>query len=330
MGENRQLTNAKSAKNDEFYTQHAKSTYTNGTDTISETYAYDTFGNRTATTDALGYVVYKSYDPFGLVIAEWGATYPVRFTYDTQGRRTSLSTTRDGDTWDTTTWAYDPCTSLCLSKTYADGSSVTYTYTSDNLLLRTTYASGRWKENEYDDARRLCGVSYSAPEMAYTILLDAYGNPTNVHDAVGNIWRHVYGSDSKLLVEERIALGEGDDGATTNSLFRGYDPNGRPDGFTFSRNGIEKECLGYVYDNKARIAHIAATNAAGRAFLVTYTNDAGYCHGYTLLLPNGDAIHRVVTRDDFRRHLVMNCGTFFNSSPGLNIHATGVVMPIKQ
>lgn len=46
--------------------------------------------------------------------------------------------------------SYDPRTGSCVSKTYADGSTVRYTYTPDNLPLRTTYASGRWKEYAYD------------------------------------------------------------------------------------------------------------------------------------------------------------------------------------
>ena len=83
----------------------------------------------------------------GNVVAEWGATYPVRYTYDSAGRRTSLSTTRDGACWDTTTWEYDAATGNCVSKIYADGSTVYYTYTPDSLPLRTTYASGRWAEN---------------------------------------------------------------------------------------------------------------------------------------------------------------------------------------
>ncbi|MBQ3288657.1 MAG: RHS repeat-associated core domain-containing protein [Kiritimatiellae bacterium] len=82
----------------------------------------------------------------------------MRYTYDSQNRRTSLSTTRDGVTWDTTTWTYDAATGNCLSKTYADNSTVTYTYTPDNLPLRTTYASGRWKENVYDDR---CDAGYA-------------------------------------------------------------------------------------------------------------------------------------------------------------------------
>ena len=123
-------------------------TYANATDFMTESYAYDMLGNRIATTDAHGYVTYRTYDPLGQVIAEWGATYPVLYTYDTQGHRTSLTTFRttggspsSATEGDTTTWTYDPYTSLCTSKTYADGSTVTYTYTPDNLPLRTTYAS---------------------------------------------------------------------------------------------------------------------------------------------------------------------------------------------
>ena len=161
----------------------ATHTYTNGTDIITETYAYDLLGNRIATTDALGNTTFKSYDPLGNLTAEWGATYPVRYTYDSQSRRTSLTTFRTtggrddpiAPQGDTTTWTYDPPTGNCLSKTYADGSTVTYTYTPDNLPLRTTYASGKWKENVYDAQRRLCGVIYSFPDMDYELQLDEYG-----------------------------------------------------------------------------------------------------------------------------------------------------------
>ena len=106
-------------------------------DGVRISYAYTESGKETHATWA----------PHGNLTVEWGATYPVRYTYDTAGRRTSLLTTRDGMTWDTTTWTHDPYTGNCLSKTYADGSTITYSYTPDNLPLRTTYASGKWKEN---------------------------------------------------------------------------------------------------------------------------------------------------------------------------------------
>ena len=56
--------------------------------------------------------------------------------------------------------SYDPRTGSCVSKTYADGSTVRYTCTPDNLPLRTTYASGRWTENVSDP--RLVTKNYGA------------------------------------------------------------------------------------------------------------------------------------------------------------------------
>ena len=302
----------------------ATHTYTNDTDFTTESYDYDMLGNRIATTDALGNTIFKSYDPLGQVIAEWGATYPVLYTYDTQGHRTSLTTFRttggspssatDGDT---TTWTYDPYTGLCTSKTYADNSTVTYTYTPDNLPLRTTYASGKWKENVYDVQRRLSGVVYSSPDMDYELQLDAYGNVTNVTDAAGNQWRHTYGFNSLLLGEKFVHTGGTRSCAsvTTNILSRSIDPFDRPSGYALSVNDTSKGGVGYAYDTDGRLSHISATNAAGRVFVVAYTNNAGYNYGYTITTPNGNAIRRVVERDAFRRSHVTNCATYFNSSP---------------
>ena len=302
----------------------ATHTFTNDTDILAETYAYDLLGNRIATTDAHGSTTYRTYDPLGNLTVEWGATYPVRYTYDTQNRRTSLTTFRttggsqlaatDGDT---TTWTYDPFTGNCLSKTYADGSSVTYTYTPDNLLLRTTYASGKWKENVYDAQRRLCGVVYSSPDMDYELQLDEYGNATNVQDATGNSWRYDYGFNSRLLSEEYITTGgtRSCASASTNGLSRSYDSFDRPIGYTLTVNGEPKGCIGYAYNDDGDLTHITTTNAAGRSFTVAYTNNAGYNYGYTITMPNGNTIRRVVDRDDCRRSLVTNCATYFNSSP---------------
>ena len=235
----------------------------------------------------------------------------MRYTYDTAGRRTSLTTFRttgavalvatDGDT---TTWAYDPATGKCLSKTYADGSTITYTYTPDNLLLRTTYASGKWKENVYDAQRRLCGVVYSSPDMDYELQLDAYGNATNVEDSAGNSWRYEYGFNSALIGEECVSAS-----ATTNRLSRSIDPFDRPTGYTLSIDNTLKGGVWYSYDVDGRISEIAVTNTAGRIFTVAYTNNADYNYGYTLTTPSGNTIRRVVDRDDYRRSLVTNCAT---------------------
>ena len=300
MGENRQLTNAKSAKNDEFYTQYAKSTYTNGTDTITEFYDYDMFGNRIATTDALGNAIYKSYDPFGSVVAEWVATYPVRYAYDTQGRRTSLSTTRDGDTWDTTTWAYDPRTSLCLSKTYADGSVVAYTCTPDGLPLRTTYASGRWRENTYDTSRRLVAETFGGgtggaggpPADTNTFTYDVFGIRLSESNSVSSVTyqRDTYGN----CTNETMTVSEGPQSsavAETYTIDREYESNGR-----LVRNGDTY----YTYAPDGLLATISNAEAIVE---YAYTHDR-LDAGYTLTLTNGTVFTRAVVRDAYRRSLV--------------------------
>ena len=100
----------------------ARRTYTNETDFVAETCAYDSYGRRVSATDALGNVKVTRYDAVGNVVEQSGATWPVRYEYDTAGRRVSLSTTKDGRIWDVTRWSYDPQTGKCMAKRYPDGS----------------------------------------------------------------------------------------------------------------------------------------------------------------------------------------------------------------
>ena len=121
----------------------------------------------------IGGVVTTSYDPRGNVTAVDGATYPLRMEYDLKGRRTALTTTRDGESWDETRWTLDPATGLCLSKTYADGSTVSYAYTSDGLPARTTWPGGRWQENGYSAKREVVSTERSDGEET-AFAYDAY------------------------------------------------------------------------------------------------------------------------------------------------------------
>ena len=121
-----------------------RATYTNGTDVVREFYAYDHEGRVTAVTNALGNVTTTDYDARGNAVAVDGAAYPTRRSYDSENRLVSLRTTRDGGAnWDETTWTYDDLTGLLLTKTYADGSQMTYTYHDAN-------AKRIWKFNEMD------------------------------------------------------------------------------------------------------------------------------------------------------------------------------------
>ena len=279
----------------------AKHTYTNGMDIITESYSYDMLGNRIATTDALGNTICRTYDLLGNVIDEYGATYPVRYTYDTAGRRTSLSSTRDGVTWDTTTWTYDPRTSLCTSKTYADGSTVTYTYTPDNLPLRTTYASGRWKENVYDERRRLCGMIYSSSNMDYELQLDEYGRTTFASNGVAQTGYAL--NDAGGATNETWATDNAID-----TITRTFDGAERLTGLAITEQGYAQ----YLdYSTNGLLTSISNSDAV---VAYNYSPDLKDV-GYTMAFADGGTFASVAVRDPYRRDLVLSVTNSCGGNP---------------
>ena len=160
-----------------------------GDNIYAEFYGYDSSGNRIAATNALGAVTACAYDAAGRPVESGGAAYPVRHGYDTAGRRTSLSTTRDGAAWDATGWTFDPATGFRTAKTYADGTTVTYSYTPDGLPLRTTCASGRWRESAYNAKRELVATGYSDGEVC-AFAYDAFGRLIAASGPLAGFFRH--------------------------------------------------------------------------------------------------------------------------------------------
>ena len=246
-------------------------------------YAYDAFGNRVAETNALGDVTITSYDAAGNVVEVSGASYPVRFAYDTEGRRTLLSTTRDGTIWDVTTWEYDPATGRRLSKRYADGSDVSCTYTPDLLPLRTTYASGQWRRNTYDARRRLVGVEYSDGESAL-LDYDAFSNEIAASNGVATAIFH------------RDAKGDCTNDASTvgnesKTIVRAFDEY---------RRLMDMDGTIHAYDADGLLASVSNDLAVVE---YSYTPDR-LDAGYTLTLSNGVVFTRSLVRDAYRRSLV--------------------------
>jgi len=282
--------------------------FTNG-GTISKTFAYDHEGRVTAFTNTLGKVVSTDYDARGNVVSEDGATYPVRYGYDHEGRRISLMTTRDnGEAWDETTWSYDDPTGLCLSKTYADGSTTTYTYAPDGKPARLTYPGGKWNERVHDARGLVTNVVHSAGTTDTSFTHDAYGKVVRAVDTAGNEWRYAYADDGVLTNEVQMI------GGHTNVIERFVDEWRRPSGYALFVDGSPKGLIRYAYDEEGRIVEIAATNSAGRGFTVAYTNGAGYNYGYSLTTANGDVLRRIVERDPYRRELTRSCTTTFNDT----------------
>ncbi|MBP5543276.1 MAG: RHS repeat protein, partial [Kiritimatiellae bacterium] len=265
-------------------------------DWLSDLHAYDIFGNRVATTNALGDTTFFAYDAANRLVATGGAAYPALYAYDAHGRRTGLSTTRDGVSWDTTTWAYAPRTGNCVSKTYADGSTVAYTYTPDGKPLRTTYPSGRWKENAYDNSRRLIATEYSDGEtngFAY----DAFGQRIAESNSVAST---VYLRDNcgNCTNETIVLAGEPQSPAvaSTNTIERAYDSYGRL---------VQDSLCGFAPPREISYSSdglIAAISNAEAVVEYSYTSDR-LDAGYTLTLTNGTTFTRTIVRDAYRRNL---------------------------
>ena len=260
------------------------------TNEIVETYSHDAFGRRTSVVNALGETIETAYDAVGNVVSVSGATYPVRYEYDSQGRRTALLMTENGVDWIRTRWTYDAATGLCTSKIYADGSVVTYTYTPDGLLETTTYSRGRWITNLYDARRQLVGTTSSDGTQNTTYVRDAYGRTIGESNAVVRT--------TLDLNNEGVATGESrTDGSNTVFLGRTVDGLNRLSGLFVPSLGYS-ENFAYTEDNL--ISTISNEDA-----VVTYTysrdrRDAGYVISFA----DGGRFTRTVARDPYRRDVV--------------------------
>ena len=256
--------------------------------TATESYAYDAHGFRIATTNALGDVETAVYDPAGRLAEVGGGVYPARYGYDAQGRRASLSTTRNGRVWDTTRWSCDRTTGLSTAKTYPDNATVTSTYAPDGLPLRTALARGVWKENAYDADRRLAAVASGDPSCCAAFAYDAFGNRvlvSNLASSARSVY-NVYG----MATNETISIG-----TETTQIATGLDAFNRT--VSLSSRG---ETVHYAYAPDGRLA--AVSNGA---FAVEYLYAADRANaGHVIRTATGTVITNRIVRDAFRRSLV--------------------------
>ena len=264
-------------------------TYTNGVDGVHEGYAYDQAGNRIAATNALGAVTTSVYDVLGRLVEEAGATYPVRYAYDTAGRRTEMSTTRDGVSWDATRWTYDPATGWCRTKTYADGTAVHYAYTPDGRLLQTRQPSFKVRGCVYDARRNLVCRTVADGAHEAVFRYDAFGRVT-CESNLGARVVYAYGPNGAVTNETTTV------GGATHVFVRTLDAYGRVSGRGFADEAPQT----VAYTPAGRIGCVATPQATA-----TYAYDVdGNETGCTLALASGTVFTRTVRRDVFRPELV--------------------------
>lgn len=295
----------------------AVETFTNGTETVRESYGYDAFGNRTTVTNALGEVVESNFDVFGNVTAMRGATYPVEMDYDTENRCVALRTTRDGLTWDETRWTHDATTGNCTVKTYADGSQVTYTYTPDALPLRTTYASGEWTENVYDSRRQIAGVTSSDGVLDVDYEHDAYGRIIVASNAVA-LTSYSLNQGGTATNETRVLDGD------SISIIRAVDALNRPIALSMPAIGYE---MARLYSTNGLLAAISNSDA-----IVTYLYAPDRLDsGYSILLAVGGVHIRESRRNPFRRELTASVTNAFGlSAHGLAYSYDALSRPVSR
>ena len=203
-------------------------------------YAYDQFGNLDAVTDPLGHAIVYEYDLRGRKIYEGGATYPVRYTYDVFGNKTTMMTYRNEslgpDSGDVTTWLYDEASGAMTNKVYADGRGPTYSYTPDGKLSRRIWARGIVTDYLSDGWGNQTNIVYSDNAPAVSIFYDALGHQVAAHDAAG-ITTFAYDFWGSLTNETVIGV------AGTNAIERYWDEFGRTAGYAL--NGIQQTTITY-------------------------------------------------------------------------------------
>ncbi len=192
-------------------------------------YAYNQFGNLASVTDPIGNATVYEYDLRGRKTYEGGATFPVRYTYDIYGNKTTMTTYRNEslgpDSGDVTTWLYDIASGSMTNKVYADGKGPSYTYTPDGKLAQRTWARGIVTDYAYDNWGSFTNTVYSDGAPTISLAYDALGRQIEAHDAAGTT-TSLYDSFGSITNETVVGV------AGTNTIIRHWDNFGRSLGYS--------------------------------------------------------------------------------------------------
>ena len=257
-------------------------------------YAYDQFGRLVSVTNALGVKTVVEYDLRGRKVLEHGGTYPVRYTYNIYGEKTTMTTYRQRFSQDfsipgdVTTWLYDDFSGALTNKVFADGTGIAYDYTPDGRLASRTWARGVMANYTYDGWGNITNVIYSDGTPSVAFSYDVIGRQTSVTDAVG-VTTFTY-DDSGACIQEEVH------GLYSKVIVRHRDGFGRGEGYSIDNVRMTEidyeENSGRIYKMKAGDAWISYSYLEGSDLCcrVKY-NDLGY--SYFTYEPKRDLLTQV-------------------------------------
>ena len=207
--------------------------------------------NRTRTITLPGdRTVTEVYHPTGELLRVSGAdTYTQEWTYDpVWGQKVTLTTYKDSDTPQVTTWIYNSRGNLA-SKKYPNNNGPSYTYNADGNLLTRTWERNITTSYTYDNAGRLLTQSYSDNTPGISATYDYLDRIVSLTDASGT--RNFTYNTQHQLVNETIPHI-----MNLQSSFT-YDNFGRRTSRTLQLNNTTIASAGRSYDTFGRIASIS-------------------------------------------------------------------------
>jgi RHS repeat-associated protein len=194
-------------------------------------------------------------------------TYPVGYSYDTQGRMATMTNWTGFPTTGArvTAWNYDPYRGYLTSKTYPDGTGPAYDYTSAARLKDRLWARGTNTAYAYDNAGELWTITYNdgtTPGVTYGY--DRRGRQTSVIVSGGMTTTRTY-NDAGNLLSESYSGGPLNGFSVTN----GYDTLLRRTNLTVLNPASSVVYrVGYSYDAASRLATVSdGTNTAGYSYI---------------------------------------------------------------
>ncbi|WP_176012860.1 RHS repeat domain-containing protein [Victivallis sp. Marseille-Q1083] len=228
-------------------------TETAGTSSRMTTKSYDAQGRVSSETRPGGRTVEYDYFATGELKAVSGAeTYPQSYSYDRQGRIKTLTTYRNHPAQpEVTTWHYHAASGQLISKTYADGSAVSYQYNSQGRLSKRTWARGVETSYTYNEAGELGSVSYSDGTAGVSYSYDRQGRRSTITDAAGTR-NFQYNLDHTLASEEIPYI------SNNTLLTRNYDAQGRNSEMKLSAGTTGYIQATYAYDDMSRLSQVSA------------------------------------------------------------------------